>query len=201
MYVTTMCMKKRYNHTIYCSESFKKKIDAVCGATDMSPADLVKSVFLFSEVSDFDSIVLEDKDDKREKILVKTGASAGKVVSRRPRIQIILPFKISPAVLKKALTLAIQPKVKLTEFVEPVMTSNISIDVGIQPDMIENISTIREALHILGFAPRSKATKAEIKGRYRTLLKAYHSDTGNIFASSERLNAVQRAWKVIDKSM
>ena len=204
-------MKKRHNHTIYCSEGFKSRVVAVCDATDMSPADLVKAVFLFSDIKDFNDIILGETNNVREHVLVKSGINAGKTISRKPRIQIILPFKISPDVLKKALTLATQPKLKLANvedtkkmqlFSKKTMISdNNPIIKGIQPDMIDKITTIRDALHILGFAPRTKATKLEIKVRYRALLKAYHSDTGNIFADTKRLSAVQSAWKIIDKSM
>ena len=204
-------MKKRHNHTIYCSEDFKSRVVAVCEATDMSPADLVKAVFLFSEIKDFNNIILGETDNLREQILIKSGVNVGKIVSRKPRIQIILPFKTSPDVLKKALALATQAKLKLAHvedikkmqsFSKKTMVSDIDpIVKGIQPDMIDTITTFRDALHILGFSPRTKATKLEIKARYRTLLKAYHSDTGNIFADTNRLLAVQSAWEIIDKSM
>ena len=197
-------MKKRHNHTIYCSEGFKIRVAAVCDATDMSPADLVKAVFLFSDIKDFNDVILGETNNVREHVLVKSGINAGKTVSRKPRIQVMLPFKTSPDVLKKALILATQPKLKLANVEDTKKTMiayNNSIIKGIQPDMIDKITTIGDALHILGFAPRTKVIKSEVKVRYRTLLKTYHSDTGNIFADTSRLLAIQSAWKIIDKCM
>ena len=188
--------QQRFNHTVYCSAIFKSRVEKICIATDMSPADLVKAVFLFSHNTDYEKVLLEDDSIEREKTVVKTGKNAGKIMLRKPRLQVILPYKLSPKIIKKALTVAVKNNHSVNVCNDVIM----EIVSGIQPDMVE-VKTVRDAMHILGYAPRTQVEKVNIKKRYRTLLKEYHSDTGKQFVDSERLEAVQQAWKIIDSSM
>ncbi len=242
-------MGKRHNHTIYCSSSFKEKVNVVCKATFMSASDLVKAMFLFSDVQTLNQIELNDDAIDVEEILFKSGDKAGQKITRRHRIQVVLPYHLPPDIIKKTLSLAITGKITAGQNSsssksdtskdetskddtskddvckddtkgdiisnstnsssangEVIEDSSLysSIDINqiedLFPDIIENVATIQDSLHMLGFSPNARITKQQAKKRYHILLKIFHPDMNNNYNNKQRLISIQRSWHLLKDS-
>ncbi|MGB1361414.1 MAG: J domain-containing protein [Alphaproteobacteria bacterium] len=174
--------------------------------TNMSPADLVKAAFLFATSDMLAKIELEsDKTIEREKIVIKSGQNAGQVIFRRPRLQVILPYKMNLLALKKALTFAVSAETFQTSSPKPETQVNQPqaryekrIPLELLPKIPDSISTIQDALHLFGFPPNAMINKEDCRNQYTNLLKQFHPDTGGDNACSIRTEFLQQAWKIVE---
>jgi hypothetical protein len=208
--------------TIPCSSDFRDRVEALAAIRGVNVADIARSVML--TVPEADLRRAPDPGgpgpDDRETVTLRTGRSAGREMRRKPRLQLRLPAAADPALIRKALKIALDladgnadlalrlpgdapppppgPGPEEQRLAEENRTLRDQIDrlrsiVGVLSQDVppDGVASARDALHVLGFAPGANPGKAEIRARFRMLATVHHPD-GEL-GSHERMSLLNQA--------
>ncbi|MDG2286930.1 MAG: J domain-containing protein [Alphaproteobacteria bacterium] len=186
-------------YVVPCPSGFRDRVIALAARRRVSAGDLARAVLLLLPAEALAKIPDpgEPTPDDREVVALRSGPSKGRVLRRKPRLQVRLPAGHAMSDMRRALSLALdlaageqeialetdadrQAKAesgraseRLTEEVESLHKTIATI--RLRP--LENGVTSRgDALHVLGLSPFGMPDRASIRARYRQLARVYHPD-------------------------
>ena len=157
----------------------------------------------------------EPASEDREIVKLRSGPSEGRVLRRKPRLQLRLPAGHTMADLRRALSLALDLAVGEQEIaLETNADRRARADANQAGERLSDeveslhktIETIRlrplekgvtsrgDALHALGFSPYAMPERTAIRARYRQLARVYHPDApfGDHVLMSQLNEALER---------
>jgi hypothetical protein len=204
-------------YVVPCPSDFRDRVMALADRRGVSAGDLARAVLLLlpgealAEVPDPG----EPGPDDRESVELRSGPSKGRVLRRKPRLQVRLPSGHSLADLRRALSLALdlaggEQEIALETSAERQARAAVDSDGARLSDEVDSlhrtIEAIRlrplekgvtsrgDALHALGFSPYAMPDRAAIRGRYRQLARVYHPDApfGDHVLMSQLNEALER---------
>lgn len=204
---------------VSCASRFRDRVITLAERQAVSPADLARSVLLLVPMDRITKIPDpgEPEPGDREEITLRTGASAGRVLRRKPRLQMRLPKPrigqtYDSATLRKALALALsmaEGDSELTIITESDKKAQQVIEKArdkladeneelrrlagqlAMPILQHGVNSRSEALFILGFPPTAVPDQATIRRRWRQLAMIYHPDAP--FGDHERMTQLNAA--------
>jgi len=151
----------------------------------------------------------------RDLVLVKGGASKGKTLRRKPRLQVRLRPGYDVSIVRKALNIALKLKhgaleLNLDKIDERPDRNTLNLELIKEINVLKKIistlafdplesgiSNIAEALHVLGFAPNDRPNKAAIRVRFRKLAAIHHPDS--ICGNHQRMTQINAAMEFLCK--
>ena len=202
------------SYVVPCSSAFRDAVQRLATKRGVSPADLARSVLLIVS----DQMVKRHPDpgepgkDDREAVQLQSGASVGRTLRRKPRLQMRLPRGYDNQTLRKALSIALaraKGGVEVTlvtdadrraEQVVEAARDTLSEENETLRRLVQDLSmpllthgTISraDALFLLGFPPSSAPDQGTIKRRWRRLAMIYHPDS--TFGDHERMTQLNAA--------
>lgn len=188
------------SYIVSCPSKFRDDVLELAEARRVSAADLARGVLLL--VSEETVNATTDPGDAqkgdREEVTLRSGPSEGRVLRRKPRLQLRLQHGLDHPTIRRALALALS-----------MDGGNHALNVETQDDMKRKATAMRreqeledenralrdiidtlsfepfkngvmtrgDALHVLGFAPASVPDQKSIKTRFRKLAMIYHPDS------------------------
>ena len=205
------------SYTIPCASSFRDAITALAVSLRGNVGDVARSILLTVP----EEVIRTIPDPggpppgDREETRIKTGPSAGKLWQRKPRIQIRLRSGYDISTVRRALNVALRLNNGSLELklADPNIHSreskpdpNLSVEVERLKKIISalafdplqgGVSTLDEALHVLGFAPGESPDKVTVKARFRTLATIHHPDSH--YGDHQRMSQINTAMQLLCK--
>jgi hypothetical protein len=204
-------------YVVPCPSDFRDQVTALADKRGVSAGDLARAVLLLlpadalARVPDPGEPAAAD----REVVTLRSGPSKGRVLRRKPRLQVRLPGGYSMTDLRRALSLALdlaegEQEIALENDTDKAARAEMERAGARASEEIESlhriIETIRlrpvekgvtsrgDALHALGFSPYAMPDRAEIKSRFRQLARIYHPDApfGDHAVMSQLNEALER---------
>lgn len=202
------------SYIVPCSSGFRDRVARLAARRAASAADLARAVLLLvgpdqlARVPDPGEPLAGD----RERVELQSGSSKGRVLKRKPRIQMRLPAGYSDADLRRALALALQmsegearlsvvtaaerkAEAEVAKARDGLAEENATLRqlVGelATPVLDRGIASRSDALFVLGFPPSAVPDPATIKRRWRRLAMIYHPDSA--FGDHERMSQLNLA--------
>jgi len=202
------------SYVVPCPSRFRDRVQALAEKQGVSPADLARSVLILvnSQTLDRHPDPGDPAPDDREAVKLQSGASAGRVLRRKPRIQMRLPAGHPIPRLRRALSVALATaagEIDLTlvtdadrraeQVVEKARDALSEENDGLRrlvtdlamPILTQGITSRADALFILGFPPSALPDQGTIKRRWRRLAMIYHPDS--TFGDHERMTQLNAA--------
>jgi len=201
-------------YVVSCPSAFRDKVTELADRRGVSAGDLARAVLLLMPR---DAVTAapdpgEPAADDRETVELRSGASKGRKLRRKPRLQLRLPAGYEAGELRRALSLALclaegertialeteDDRARRSAASEQGERQEEELDslrrtideIALQP--LENGVTSRgEALHVLGFSPYSMPERDAIRARYRRLARVYHPDAP--FGDHVRMSLLNQA--------
>lgn len=202
------------SYVVPCSSGFRDQVTRLANRRGASPADLARAVLLLlprdvlARIPDPGEPMAYD----REAIALRSGASKGRVLRRKPRLQMRLPAGYAHADLRRALALSLTLAEGAAELsvvteadrkAEAVVESarddlsaenatlrSLLADLAI-PVLDRGIQSRADALFVLGFAPSTVPDHGTVRRRWRRLAMIYHPDSA--FGDHERMSQLNQA--------
>ena len=204
-------------YVVPCHSKFRDRVTALAEKRGVSAGDLARAVLLLMPEN---ALALvpdpgEPAADDREVVTLRSGPSKGRVLRRKPRLQVRLPAGYAMADLRRALSLALDlaageqeialesdaDKAARAEAERAGARASEEVD-----SLLRTIETIRlrplekgvlsrgDALHALGFSPYAMPDRAAIRTRFRQLARIYHPDArfGDHVLMSQLNQALER---------
>lgn len=204
-------------YTIPCSSDFRDAIENLAARRGVNVADLARSILLTVPYDDVRTAPDpgEPQPGDREERILKSGASAGRVWRRKPRLQVRMPQGYDPVMVRRALGLALsidrgELAIALERLSRVAETDTQQQDVEHEMDrlrgLVTNLSfeplsagvrTRGEALHVLGFPPTTRPDKDTLRSRFRTLASIHHPD--NEFGNHLRMSQLNTAMEILSR--
>lgn len=202
------------SYIVPCPSAFRDRVSRLALRRGASAADLARAVLLLvgrdqlSRVPDPG----EPGPGDREAVELRSGASKGRVLKRKPRIQMRLPPGYADADLRRALALALQmaegeaslsvitaserkAEAAVEKVREELATENASLRQLVAdlatPVLERGITSRSDALFVLGFPPSAVPDPGTVKRRWRRLAMIYHPDSA--FGDHERMSQLNLA--------
>lgn len=202
------------SYIVPCSSVFRDRVTRLAERRGASPADLARAILLLvdpqqiARVPDPGGPAAED----REAIVLRSGASQGRTLRRKPRLQLRLPIGHNIPDLRRALALALSMADGETELAlvsaadrkaeevverarDQLSEENATLRRLIEdlalPIIDQGIRTRADALFVLGFPPGSVPDPGSIRRRWRRLAMIYHPDSA--FGDHERMSLLNQA--------
>ena len=209
---------KKKSYTISCSRTFFSAVTDLARRRGVNAADVVRSVLLLlpeADIRDFSDPGGPPPGD-RETVILKSGPAIGRPWRRKPRLQVRLAAGSDVSLVRRALALALA--IERGEVA-------LRLDAGRQDaaflaaaaaeretnDKVERLRTIvaalsfeplaggvrtpEEALHVLGFPPRSRPSAGLLRERFRLLATIHHPDSQH--GSHRRMSQLNAAMEVL----
>lgn len=202
------------SYIVPCSSRFRDRVNRLAAGRGASPADLARAVLLLVGPAQLARIPDPGGPaaDDRELIELRSGASAGRVLKRKPRIQMRLPAGYRDAELRRALALALQMSEGEAEL-SVVTATDRKAEAAVErardglaeenatlrqlvadlatPILERGVASRSDALFVLGFPPTAVPDPATVKRRWRRLAMIYHPDSA--FGDHERMSQLNLA--------
>ena len=202
------------SYVISCSSAFRDRVLDLAKRRRSSPADLARAVLLLVPPDSLSRVPDpgEPAAGDRERIELQSGASRGRVLKRKPRLQMRLPPGYAHADLRRALALALSMEAGDTEIAvvtaadrtagakmekerdslgeENETLRTLVADLA-TPILKRGIQTRGDALFVLGFEPTAVPDRSAIRQRWRRLAMIYHPDSA--FGDHERMTQLNDA--------
>lgn len=202
------------SYIVPCPSRFRDRVTRLAARRGASPADLARAVLLLVDPAQLGRIQDpgEPASDDREAIELQSGASKGRVLKRKPRIQMRLPAGYRDADLRRALALALQMAEGEAEL-SVVTASDRKAEAAIDhardglaaendtlrqlvtdlatPVLERGITSRADALFVLGFPPSTVPDPTTVKRRWRRLAVIYHPDSA--FGDHDRMSQLNLA--------
>ena len=202
------------SYIVPCTTRFRDRVARLAARRGASAADLARAVLLLVGADQLSRVPDpgEPGPDDREAIELQSGASKGRILKRKPRIQMRLPAGHSVAALRRALALALQMAEGEAELAlvtaserkagseaerarDGLAAENATLRqlVGdlATPILERGIASRSDALFVLGFPPTAVPDPGTIKRRWRRLAMIYHPDSA--FGYHERMSQLNLA--------
>ena len=218
-------LKKSY--TITCSSDFRDRILDLALIKSINVGDLARSILIVipeNIITDFEDPG-EPKVDDREKTIIKSGRSRGRLWSRKPRLQARLSPGYDITLIRRALNLALilNDGEHLITIKDSIMIEEdrsirnqkkiIELDYRKLSDKLElrnkafslllfkplthGIHTRQDALYIMGLPPSARPDLVTLRIRYRDLATIYHPD-GEL-GNHEHMSQLNAAMEFLSK--
>lgn len=204
-------------YVVPCPSGFRDRVMALAERRGVSAGDLARAVLLLlpgealAKVPDPG----EPSPEDREIVKLRSGPSKGRVLRRKPRLQVRLPVGHAMSDLRRALSLALDlaageqeiaietgadrqaraethsAGARLSEEVESLHKTIETI--RLRP-LEKGVTSRGDALHALGFSPYAMPERTAIRARYRQLARVYHPDApfGDHVLMSQLNEALER---------
>lgn len=205
-------VEKFISYNVVCSSDFRQKVLDLADVKHLSPGDFVRAVFLLVDPA----VVAgypdpgEPGDDDREIILVRSGAGQGRVVKRKPRLQLRLPKGIAGADIRKALALYLdidRGDLKLSLNKPQKIEQAVTVP-GRLEDLIQDlcftplqggVQSREDAFYVLGLPYHAIPDEKTIKTRYRQLARICHPD--HPMGSHDKMTQLNEAVTLLKKQV
>ena len=201
-------------YVVPCASSFRDSVLRLADKRQASPSDLARAVLLLvprdilARVADPG----EPEPQDRERIALQSGASRGRVLKRKPRLQMRLPAGHDHADLRRALALALsmaKGEAELTVVTQADRKAEAAVEKArdemsdenatlrglisdlAMPVLPRGIQTRSEALFALGFPPSAVPDVGTIRRRWRRMAMIYHPDSA--FGDHDRMSQLNQA--------
>jgi len=204
-------------YTIPCSSIFRDAVLKLGNDLGVNVADLARSVLLTIPTESINGFLDPGGPgaDDREKVLIKSGPSAGQIWRRKPRLQARLRPGYHIKTVRRALNISLNlhsndltVKIETTaeEDSSEKFKQNLITDLERLQKIVSilsfeplkgGVSTPAEALHVMGFAPSEKPRKADVRSRFRTLAAIHHPD-GN-YGDHNRMIQINAALSILTR--
>jgi len=182
-------------YVVPCAAAFRDAVLALAARRHAQPGDLVRAVLLMIEPAEIERFPDpgEPPPAERETVTIASGAGAGRVLKRKPRLQLRLPPGLSAPTIRRALGLALKlaetairvdlrdgaappPEARLAALREEAAALRGMLGaVAFQP-LPGGVRTIDEARYVLRFAPGEYIDLDIVKARFNTLARVFHPD-------------------------
>ncbi|MDF1793147.1 MAG: J domain-containing protein [Thalassobaculaceae bacterium] len=197
-----------------CSSAFRDAVLRLAEKRHASPSDLARAVLLLIPRD----ILARTVDpggpgpEDREHVALQSGASRGRVLKRKPRLQMRLPAGYAHGDLRRALALALSMSKGEAELAvvtaadrkaeaaverardemadENTTLRGLVADLAM-PVLPRGIQTRSEALFALGFPPTAVPDNGSIRRRWRRMAMIYHPDSA--FGDHDRMSQLNQA--------
>lgn len=204
-------------YVVPCPSKFRDRVMALADKRGVSAGDLARAVLLLLPEEDLAKVPDPGGPaaDDRDVVTLRSGPSKGRVLRRKPRLQVRLPAGYAMADLRRALSLALDlaagdQEIALESDAEKAERAEAERAGARASEEIESlrrtIETIRlrplekgvtsrgDALHALGFSPYAMPDRAAIRARFRQLARIYHPDApfGDHVLMSQLNQALER---------
>ena len=188
------------SYVVPCTSAFRNRVSDLADTRSASAADLARAIILLVPMK----TIMAAPDpggpapDDRDSVVLQSGPSKGRVLKRKPRLQLRLPAGLDVSTIRRALGLAVEMStgdsniaVETTDDREERKTLERDVrrmseeldtfrrivdDIAFDP-LPNGINTRGEALHILGFSPVAVPDERAIRSRFRKLAMIYHPDS------------------------
>lgn len=201
-------------YVVPCTSAFRDAVLRLAEKRQASPSDLARAVLLLlprdilARTVDPGEPVAGD----RERIALQSGASRGRVLKRKPRLQMRLPAGYAHADLRRALALALsmaEGEAELALVTEADRKAEAAVERArdeladenatlrgliadlAMPVLPKGIATRAEALFVLGFPPTAVPDTGSIRRRWRRMAMIYHPDSA--FGDHDRMSQLNQA--------
>ena len=106
---STPSRRQTRSYVVSVSSQFRDLVLNFAQQNRVGPSDLVRSVLLTTRQEELDACIDpgEPLEEDREQVLVQSGVSQGRILRRKPRLQIRLEVGLSMIAIRKTLKLAI----------------------------------------------------------------------------------------------
>ena len=202
------------SYIVPCSTRFRDRVARLAARRGASAADLARAVLLLVGAEHLARVPDpgEPGPDDREAIELRSGASKGRILKRKPRIQMRLPAGYRDPDLRRALALALQMAEGEAEL-SVVTASERKAEAAVEqardgmaaenatlrqliadlatPVLERGITSRSDALFVLGFPPTAVPDPGTVKRRWRRLAMIYHPDSA--FGDHERMSQLNLA--------
>ena len=202
------------SYIVPCASVFRDRVAGLAARRGASAADLARAVLLLVGPDQLARVADpgEPAPGDREAIELRSGASRGRVLKRKPRIQMRLPSGYSDADLRRALALALQmaegearlsvvtPSDRKAEAAvekardglaeENATLRQLVADLA-TPVLERGVTSRSDALFVLGFPSTAVPDPVTVKRRWRRLAMIYHPDSA--FGDHERMSQLNLA--------
>lgn len=202
------------SYIVPCSSRFRDRVAELAARRRSSAADLARAVLLLVGPDHLARVPDpgEPAPGDREAIELRSGASKGRILKRKPRIQMRLPAGHSEAELRRALALALQMaegEAELAVITAAERRAEVAVDKArdalaeengtlrqlvadlATPVLERGVASRSDALFVLGFPPTAVPDPGTIKRRWRRLAMIYHPDSA--FGDHERMSQLNLA--------
>ncbi|NQV20815.1 MAG: J domain-containing protein [Rhodospirillales bacterium] len=190
--------KKPY--VIPCASRFRDEVLALADRKRVNTADIARSILLTLPLS----LVREYPDPggppvgDRERITVGSGPSAGRVLVRKPRLQMRLPAGLEPSLVRRGLAFALAldrgdvqlvPPAPSPSEVDPGQAGRIKSLEEENERLMTLVSVLSfdllpegprdraEALYVLGFTPGATPSRMQMRAKFTMLASIHHPDS------------------------
>ena len=208
---------KKKSYTIPCSSTFFGAVTDLARRRGVNAADVVRSVLLLLPEADIRAFPDpgEPPPGDRETVILKSGPAIGRPWRRKPRLQVRLAAGYGVSLVRRALALALAmergevtlrldaggPDAALAAATAERETNDkvehlrtIVAALSFEP-LAGGVRTPEEALHVLGFPPRSRPGAGLLRERFRLLATIHHPDSQH--GSHRRMSQLNAAMEVL----
>lgn len=208
---------KKISCTIPCSSAFFGAVTDLARRRGVNAADVVRSVLLLLPEADIRAFPDpgEPPPGDRETVILKSGPARGRPWRRKPRLQVRLAAGYEVSLVRRALALALAlergevalrlnaegPDSALADETARRETDDkvkrlrtIVAALSFEP-LTGGVRTSEDALHVLGFPPRSRPGARLLRERFRLLATIHHPDSQ--YGSHHRMSQLNTAMEVL----
>ncbi len=216
-------MKQSY--TVPCSTEFRNQINRLAESNGVNAADVARAIMLLVPQGEIAARADpgEPGPSDRETVLLKSGPAAGRPWRRKPRLQVRMRRGLDPAMIRKALAIALdldrrtlrivlddgtrarmaaaqvdrdqERNTRLAEGQEEIDRLRAMVSVLAFDPLPNGVVTEADAMFVLGFPPSRTPTRADVRGRYRLLAAIHHPDSP--YGDHERMSQINSAADLI----
>lgn len=190
--------KKPY--VIPCASGFRDEVLALADRKRVNAADIARSILLtlpLPLVRDYPDPGGPPAGD-RERVTIGTGPSAGRVLTRKPRLQMRLPAGLESSLVRRALAFALAldrgdvplaPPVPSPSEVDPGQAGRIK-SLEEETERLRTLVSVlsfdllpegpqdrAEALYVLGFTPGTRPDRTQMRAKFTMLASIHHPDS------------------------
>lgn len=201
-------------YVVPCTTPFRNAVLTLAEKRQASPSDLARAILLLVPRDTLARTADpgEPPPGDREHIALQSGSSRGRVLKRKPRLQLRLPAGHAHADLRRALALALSMASGEAE-VAVVTEADRKAEAAVErarDDLGEDNTTLRgliadlatpvlprgiqtrgEALFVLGFPPTALPDSGTVRRRWRRMAMIYHPDSA--FGDHDRMSQLNQA--------
>ncbi len=207
-------MAGKKSFTISCPTVFRKRVEALAQSRHVNVADIARSVILTvpEEIIRRAADPGEPESGDREEVVLRSGPSAGRVLKRKPRLQLRMPPDTDGSLIRRALALALAQddgaatpsggngafpdKDKLVEVLRDENERLVTLLSVLSFDPLpQGPKTRSDALHILGFPPDATPDSRALVAKFKMLAAYHHPDSG--YGSHQRMIQLNLAMELL----
>lgn len=207
-------------YVVPCASAFRDAVLQLAEKRQASPSDLARAVLLLipRDVLARTADPGEPAAGDRERVALQSGASRGRVLKRKPRLQMRLPAGYAHSDLRRALALALsmaKGEAELALVTEADRKAEAAVERArdemadenttlrglvadlAMPVLPQGVQTRAEALFVLGFPPTAVPDRASLRRRWRRMAMIYHPDSA--FGDHERMTQLNQALEKLSR--